>query len=532
MRQVKLEASTERTILLGIIVSDKLIGKLSHVYRPEYFESDYVRTVANWCFDFYKEYGTAPKKNLTEIYNQKRKSRKVDQDAMDNIARVLKLASKHFKRQDKFNYKHILDISIRHFEKQGLKKLNDDLDSLLEDDNIQDGKALVANFSIGSVDSSRAINPLTDQDLIRESFTEDRKPVFKMPGELGRMINGDLCRESFIGLMGMEKIGKTWTLLEFMMQAAKQRCNTLMFQAGDMTEAQQIRRIHIRLSGKSDRRKYCGDIYVPTLDCYYNQLNRCDLSWRTGDEGLVRYLKLKKEDRSVKGIYEALTKRERFLKAYKRAKGSYHTCTECIKKQPFSFRGMVWYKRIHVDNPLTWREAVKFGNRFQKKMGKKNFRLITYSNDTLTCREMNNRMDILEKEEGFIPDVVGVDYPDIMVAEDGSREERHKENSKWKGLRRISQERRCCLIAPTQANALSYGKDSLDPSNFSEDKRKYSHVTSMLSLNQTITEKILGIIRVAQLFVRDDEFTIDRQVAVLQCLQIGRPYIASYKKHF
>jgi hypothetical protein len=70
--------------------------------------------------------------------------------------------------------------------------------------------------------------------------------------------------------------------------------------------------------------------------------------------------------------------------------------------------------------------------------------------------------------------------------------------------------------------------DSLKESNFSEDKRKFSHATAFLTLNQTPEEKRLGVIRIGELFVREKKYDINKQVTVLQCLDLGKPYITSF----
>ena len=83
-------------------------------------------------------------------------------------------------------------------------------------------------------------------------------------------------------------------------------------------------------------------------------------------------------------------------------------------------------------------------------------------------------------------------------------------------------------MTATQAAASSYKKDTIDLTDFSEDKRKFAHVTAMYGMNQTPEEKKLGILRLNELVVRESDFDSTRQVKVLQCLSRGRPLIGSY----
>ena len=66
--------------------------------------------------------------------------------------------------------------------------------------------------------------------------------------------------------------------------------------------------------------------------------------------------------------------------------------------------------------------------------------------------------------------------------------------------------------------------------NIAEDKRKYAHVTAMWGLNQDPKgrEKKLGIMRLNELVVREGIFNIHNEVAILQDLRSGRPFLESY----
>jgi hypothetical protein len=146
----------------------------------------------------------------------------------------------------------------------------------------------------------------------------------------------------------------------------------------------------------------------------------------------------------------------------------------------------------------------------------------------LSTEDMRRVLDEWENQDDFVPDVIVTDYADIMASSE--REYRHKQDGIWRGLRGISQERHSLLITATQADARSYGQSILNLSNFSEDKRKYAHVTAMFGLNQDPKgrEKQLGILRVNELLVREGIFNSNNDVVVLQDLGSGRPFTESY----
>ena len=98
-------------------------------------------------------------------------------------------------------------------------------------------------------------------------------------------------------------------------------------------------------------------------------------------------------------------------------------------------------------------------------------------------------------------------------------------------LRALSQSRNALLITATQTDSQSYEQDTLSRKNFSEDKRKYAHVTAMYGLNQDPKEreKKLGVMRINEIVIREGDFDTTSCVTVLQSLNLGRPFLGSYK---
>jgi len=308
-------------------------------------------------------------------------------------------------------------------------------------------------------------------------------------------------------------VHNTFWLLEFAMRAMMNGNNVAFFQAGDMTEKQQLRRMAVYLAKRSDRERYCGERQIPCVDCWYNQTDDCELSAR--EQYGIRLFDPDMEQKKI--TFDMLMEAKQDYPEYK-------PCRNCDK-----IRGAVWLEHSPPVKVLTWKDAYKIMKAWQKKHNKK-FKLATYPNETLTMQEISNLLTLWERQDGFVPDVVLIDYADILAPDyDCSRlDGRGQINKIWQRMRKLSQEKHCLLITATQAAASSYDKETLSLSDFSEDKRKYAHTTATYSLNQTDEEKKIGIMRIGELVVRESEFDRTRQVKVLQCLQRGRPFIGSY----
>jgi len=148
-----------------------------------------------------------------------------------------------------------------------------------------------------------------------------------------------------------------------------------------------------------------------------------------------------------------------------------------------------------------------------------------YPQNTLDAQTMRAHLSQLENERGIVPDVIIVDYADIMAA--GVKAEyRHQIDYIWKMLRALAQERNALVITASHSNKSTFNKD-MSQEDVSEDARKLNHVSCMIGLNQRNEDKALGIMRVIALAQRHDAFNPGSEVVVLYDYNTGRPLIDS-----
>lgn len=136
-----------------------------------------------------------------------------------------------------------------------------------------------------------------------------------------------------------------------------------------------------------------------------------------------------------------------------------------------------------------------------------------------SVEKLESELDNLAQQENYIPDVIIVDYADIMAPSDKS-DYRNQLDGIWKRLRGLAQKRKAVVFTASQSGRASINKN-VDSKDIAEDIRKLAHVTSMVSLNQTPLEKKNGILRLKQLAVREGESEF-REAVCTQCLSIGR----------
>jgi hypothetical protein len=504
LNRKKVDKGFERRFLIGLIVSDQFIRTAESIYKPEFITSQPAQVVAQWCFNFAKKYNMAPKANIQGIFESNEE--KLDPDIAEQALNLLGSLNEEVLTITDFNVDFLLDETQSVFNAISLENLAKTIKTHLSQDNVVEALEAHAQYAPIEIDRTKEINPFTDEEAIRNAFEQATEPIFKLPGALGQIMNPQLVPASFVAFLAPEKRGKTFWLQELAMRAFFSRENVAIFDLGDMTLSQRICRLHSYLA-KRPLEKYARrePVRFPVLDCYMNQDDTCEREDRESKVGCYD-----------KGIRMAVDEAVSI---------GYKPCSICSQ-----IRGTVWYE-MRLIEPITWRDAVKNGEKLMTRIKGRGFKMKCFENSSVNIRKgINNQLLKWKNDDGFIPKVIVLDYIDIASAEEsaGSKEYRHQVNNNWKAARWLSQHWDACVITATQADADSYEQTTIGLSNFSEDKRKYGHVTAMYSLNQTDVEKNDGILRVGELLVREGGFDRLRQVHVLECRHIGRPLLASY----
>lgn len=475
VRIKKIDNTIEKQILTGMIISDEFLPQIKEIWKDDLIKIPYVRTVGNWCMKFHAKYNKAPGKNIKKIYQKESFSNQLEDEQASLFEKFLIELSEDFERQDKFNFQYVLDNAVERFKEQGLLNLSDEIKSLIKLRKVNEAEIKTKEFHSVQLINEKGINPFTDKEAIKTAFSEKREPLFKFNGELGNMLNYELVRDSLIVFQGPEKRGKTWWLLQMAMKATLARCNVVFISAGDMSQNQLLRRKHIWLAKKSDRKKFCGEIKVPF------------------------------------GIRKV------------RGKGNMGD-----KYKGYSLE----YTTINNISPLNAKQAIINGEKFSRRLVGRDFKMFCFPTNSISMSDVDNLLYKLELMENFIPDVVIIDYADILAPINAKMEFRHQTNETWAALRRLSQQRHCLVMTATQANKQSYTTETQGMENVGEDKRKLAHVNGMIGLNQNKEDKQLGLMRLNWIVLREDEFHSDNSIYVTQCLKIGRPCIGSFKDVF
>lgn len=184
------------------------------------------------------------------------------------------------------------------------------------------------------------------------------------------------------------------------------------------------------------------------------------------------------------------------------------------------------FDRRHTKTHMTVEEEQRARWEWRDKVGPDRFKLSCRSSNSISVSGIEAILETWERD-GWFPDVVVIDYSDILKRTENRVNKRDEINDTWIGLRGITQRHRCLVATATQSDADSYDTWLMSMDNFSEDKRKYGHVTGTVGINQTHAEKEKGVYRLNWVTGRALRFSEKKVIWCAGCLSIGQPFIHS-----
>ena len=157
-------------------------------------------------------------------------------------------------------------------------------------------------------------------------------------------------------------------------------------------------------------------------------------------------------------------------------------------------------------------------------------RISCHPNSSLSVQDLASILSEWDEADDWRPDIVVVDYADILAPPPGVKDTLDQIDTTWKQLRRLSQERHCLVVTATQSNAKAYelnGGGLLARKHFGGRKTKLAHVNGMLGINCTPEEKEIGVARINWIVRRHDYFSEKDCCLVAGCMAAQSPAIVS-----
>ncbi|HSH50404.1 MAG TPA: hypothetical protein VK982_01635, partial [Bacteroidales bacterium] len=204
-------ASLERRIIIGLIVSTDYIQQVLRIWKPEYLQSSIAKTLGIWCMEYYEKYEKAPHSNIEGIYIEKLRNGSISKDIAEEIEEdILPDLSEEYERVEMFNVQYLLDQTRTYFRERQLLLHSEEIKALIDQNEIEEAetKAEAFNSQPGNIEIGLELGSEESLEDVDAAFNQTTQRVLTYPGALGEMWNDQMARGNFVALMGPEKRGK------------------------------------------------------------------------------------------------------------------------------------------------------------------------------------------------------------------------------------------------------------------------------------------------------------------------------------
>lgn len=464
MKITTVDRSSDLSILEAMAINSRVLGRVSSAWKyPGLFASEEMNIIGNEFVRYYRKYGKAPRKKSLDVIAAWGERFPKLHEKFTAIERVLH----RLELEKEVSGDYWIDSAMQVFSRIAEEKFNEQHRLALES-SWETAASLRKEFTTVNLTPQQGVT-LDEEDVWRSAFPEKSEALVTFRDGLGKFFGNLLERDTFFTFIGVEKRGKSFHLIDFAWRAIEQRRRVAYFEAGDMSQAQVMRRIAMRACGRPIGAK---TIQVPT--------GLTASGYGAKDARVIGY-----EEKKFTGPLNG----EMGYKAYQRM-------LEKIAKS----RGNL-------------------------------FHLYCHPTGTLSVDMVRQQLDD-DVADGWYPDCVVVDYADILAPPSGKLEARDKIAETWKHLRGLSLSHHVLLLTATQGNREAYDREIIRMTNISDDKRKLSYVNGAIGINMTGAEKVEGRRRLNWVCGRDVEHAWYQTVHCAGNLSIGNPcmYSAMPKK--
>jgi len=488
----KIDSTIENKVVTGLIVSDWFIKEIEPIYDPKYIKNDYIRKICSWAIDYFQTYGESPKSKIQDIFD-------LERDTLDESIAILinvlltKLSKDYIEESQTLNDRYIFDKVLTYFKSRELEITATNIKKLIDLNRIDEAEDEISRYKKVAKLTSGWFNPLSDKHIYNVFDEDNSDHILTMPGSLGEML-GPLERSWFIAILGTFKKGKSWYLQEFAIQALSNRLK-VAFISLEMKGKNFQERLYKRItaSGTSPTNIFL----YPTFDCYKNQIGSCTRSDKVKTEALIE------EGEDLPPFSNDL---------------AYKTCTVC-RGTPL-FKAATWFESLKRPE-FTYKNTNKSIRAFRRMYGD-NLRIKVYPKFSANVKDVKRDLELLEQTEDFIPDIIIIDYADILKPENEKSEGRMALDETWKTLGGLAAEKHCLLITASQGTRKAIDKRQLSQEDVAEWIGKLAHVDVFFGINQTEEEKQMKLLRVNLLAHRHKEFDDNLNCYILQQLEVGQ----------
>lgn len=244
MQQVY-DGAGSRQVLAAMATDDVVAVRIAAVWRePGLFDSRWCNVVGGWIVDHARRYGKAPSGALRQMFDEWAAADGRDEQEVAAMERWLAYVEEEWSSQKPPCADYIIDRAGMIFNRARLRRALRQADEELDRGRIESAWAVVSEASRVDLGRGALVKPAEDFDAWAAALDPRRTtPLIRYPGALGNFFGARLGRDNFIAFMAPDKTCKSITLLDLAFRAVREQRRVALFDVGDMSQDQVLRRL-------------------------------------------------------------------------------------------------------------------------------------------------------------------------------------------------------------------------------------------------------------------------------------------------
>lgn len=460
-----------------------------------------------FCRDYVRKYGDAPGSDILPYVEAAIRSCDLPEDSLAFFASACKNPPKNTQALLARARKHYHFLARqRHADRIQAAVMSDDEDGIAAAD------AELKAHKVGAVRWGDG-ESILDKRGNAAMFENTPKPIIRLPGHVGTLLNKALTKDALVLGVASAKIGKTSILSRITFEGGMAGLHGLYVTIGDDQIPRIRRRLYSCFSGRPVGGEYEKTDVVPIVVCKRGAKGECDMCSGTP---LAPFPADK-----VFAEFEP----EELMAKYP----DFRPCRDCWRNGRADhpdFEPMIWWMKDE-SSPMTPEEADEQTDAMSGMFRDGDIVVAYRPKNVLTTEELEDMLDRRADSTGRPYDFVTIDYPDMMKLPRG-REDHEQMRAVWEELRNISAERNMLVLAVTQANRTGGIAETQTMETVGRTKTAIDNCTTAFSANQTAAERSAGVMRISVMAAREFKFAPEHQALCCSWLHVQDPFAESF----
>lgn len=452
--------ATEELLVTGMLHNSVFLSVINQMIDVRHFENDDCGVLAELALEFFDDNKEAPGINTIELLESVKDL--VDGQG-DNIEKLLRKMDDKYGGRD-IHHQVLLKTYMEWSKGRSLRFLSKEIDRLLKlgkteeaEEKMEQARQHLRHHGTESVPDISIFNK-----GIVSLLEHSEDIIMKYHNSLDKFLPPQ-SKNRFYTFLGGKKSGKSQWLQYQAISGLENGLNVLAF-TFELTEGEYLGRLWHGITGaridlnpdKRNKEKYINTT-IPVFDCAKNREGTCE-----------------RPECPENYEWEEEYNTEYFP-------DSWEPCEYCLGEK--AFEPVVWKEKCDIPIIRSPKEFEKQQKKWKMQNSGGEIRVVALEPGSVTVQAIKDKIERMQLIEGYIPDLIVIDYADNLVSSSRYNDKRHELGSIWLQLSALAKSGYLVWTA-SQTNRTGWGKEWLEDSMIAEDASKLMVVDGMISINE------------------------------------------------